>query len=290
MRRPNQSQPPPHTQPNPESDITMTVQLIIMGTRRPDSDDDYAAYGSVAVPIMVAAGGTFTGQYGRIDDLVGDDGPQVVGIMEFATKRPSAPRSKAPSTKPSSPTATRPSSVSTSSSPPPHPQPDDHINRPSNRGPSFSGRRWGAPELDAPVQTGAGRFSYVVELKQPGVDYLSVVGRVGLATLIPPVRVMSGAASLMRKLRRCHSSPSTRRTRHPARYRSSGSPRTERPDTSVSEHGGQALTAIPMGRLPIGLAPHSGTTRKMQGQIRVLRRSRAGRGIGRGSGHRRIPP
>jgi uncharacterized protein (DUF1330 family) len=84
MRRPNQSQPPPHTQPNPESDITMTVQLIIMGTRRPDSDDDYAAYGSVAVPIMVAAGGTFTGQYGRIDDLVGDDGPQVVGIMEFA--------------------------------------------------------------------------------------------------------------------------------------------------------------------------------------------------------------
>ena len=62
----------------------MTVQLIIMGTRRPDSDDDYAAYATVAVPIMVKAGGTFTGQYGRIDDLVGDDGPQVVGIMEFA--------------------------------------------------------------------------------------------------------------------------------------------------------------------------------------------------------------
>lgn len=62
----------------------MTVQLIIMATRRPDSDDDYAAYGKVAVPIMVAAGGTFTGQYARIDDLAGDDGPQVVGIMEFA--------------------------------------------------------------------------------------------------------------------------------------------------------------------------------------------------------------
>ena len=62
----------------------MTVQLIIMGTRRPDSDDDYAAYATVAVPIMVEAGGTFTGQYGRIDDLVGDDGPHVVGIMEFA--------------------------------------------------------------------------------------------------------------------------------------------------------------------------------------------------------------
>jgi len=61
----------------------MTVQLIIMGTRHPDSDDDYAAYGSVAVPIMMAAGGTFTGQYVHIDDLAGDDGPQVVGVMEF---------------------------------------------------------------------------------------------------------------------------------------------------------------------------------------------------------------
>ena len=72
------------SQPNLESDITMTAQIIIMATRRPDSDDDYAAYASVAVPIMVAAGGAFTGQYGRIDNLVGDDGPQVVGIMEFA--------------------------------------------------------------------------------------------------------------------------------------------------------------------------------------------------------------
>ena len=72
------------SQPNPESDITMTVQIIIMATRRPDSDNAYAAYANVAVPIMVAAGGAFTGQYGRIDDLVGNDGPQAVGIMEFA--------------------------------------------------------------------------------------------------------------------------------------------------------------------------------------------------------------
>jgi uncharacterized protein (DUF1330 family) len=43
-----------------------------------------AAYSTVAVPITVEAGRTFTCQYGRIDDLVGDDGPQVVGIMEFA--------------------------------------------------------------------------------------------------------------------------------------------------------------------------------------------------------------
>ena len=31
-----------------ERDDIMTVQLIILGTRRPESDDDYAAYGSVA--------------------------------------------------------------------------------------------------------------------------------------------------------------------------------------------------------------------------------------------------
>ena len=61
----------------------MTVQLIILGTRRPDSDNDYAAYGSVAVPIMMEAGGTFTAQFVRIDNLAGDDGPEVVAIMEF---------------------------------------------------------------------------------------------------------------------------------------------------------------------------------------------------------------
>ena len=32
---------------------------------------------------MMEAGGTFTAQYMRIDELAGDDGPQVVGIMEF---------------------------------------------------------------------------------------------------------------------------------------------------------------------------------------------------------------
>ena len=62
----------------------MTVQLIIMATRRPDSDDDYTAYAELAGPIMVAAGGTFTGRYGRVDDLAGEDGPEAVAIMEFA--------------------------------------------------------------------------------------------------------------------------------------------------------------------------------------------------------------
>ena len=62
----------------------MTVQLIIMATRRPDSDEHYEAYASVAVPIMVAAGGSFAGRYGRIEDFAGDGCPEQVGIMEFA--------------------------------------------------------------------------------------------------------------------------------------------------------------------------------------------------------------
>jgi uncharacterized protein (DUF1330 family) len=66
----------------------MTVQLIIMAARRPDSDDHYAAYAEVAVPIMVGAGGTFTGRFGRIEDFAGNDSPEQVGIMEFADEAP----------------------------------------------------------------------------------------------------------------------------------------------------------------------------------------------------------
>ena len=65
----------------------MTVQLIILGTRRPNSDDDYAAYATVAGPLMSAAGGTFTGRFGRIADLVGESGPQQVAIMEFPNEK-----------------------------------------------------------------------------------------------------------------------------------------------------------------------------------------------------------
>ena len=61
----------------------MTSHLIFIGTRRPDSDDDYAAYATVAGPLLGAAGGRPIGQYQRIDDLAGEDGPQVVGIFEF---------------------------------------------------------------------------------------------------------------------------------------------------------------------------------------------------------------
>lgn len=61
----------------------MTVHLIIMATRRPDSDDDYDSYAKIAVPIMMGAGGVFTGRFGRIDELAGNDGPEQVAVMEF---------------------------------------------------------------------------------------------------------------------------------------------------------------------------------------------------------------
>ena len=74
----------------------MTVQLIILGTRRPNSDDDYAAYATVAGPLMSAAGGTFTGRFGRIADLVGESGPQQVAIMEFPNEKGSTNRIREP--------------------------------------------------------------------------------------------------------------------------------------------------------------------------------------------------
>lgn len=61
----------------------MTAQLIVVATRRPDSDDDYKAYLSVAGPLMMAAGGAFAANYTKVDDLAGEDGPQQVIIVDF---------------------------------------------------------------------------------------------------------------------------------------------------------------------------------------------------------------
>lgn len=60
----------------------MTTQLILLGTRRPDTDDDFKAYVSVAGPLFAAAGGTWNGQFDRVDDLAGE-GPDQVRIMDF---------------------------------------------------------------------------------------------------------------------------------------------------------------------------------------------------------------
>ena len=60
----------------------MTAQLILLGTRRPDSDGDYKAYVSVAGPLLVGAGGTWNSQYDRVSDLAGD-GPEQVRVMDF---------------------------------------------------------------------------------------------------------------------------------------------------------------------------------------------------------------
>lgn len=61
----------------------MTVQLILLGSRRPDSDADYQSYVSVAGPLLVGAGGVWNSQFDRVDDLVGE-GPEQVRVMDFA--------------------------------------------------------------------------------------------------------------------------------------------------------------------------------------------------------------
>jgi uncharacterized protein (DUF1330 family) len=60
----------------------MTTQLILLGSRRPDSDDDYKAYASVAGPILVGAGGIWNSQYDRVSNLAGD-GPEQVRVMDL---------------------------------------------------------------------------------------------------------------------------------------------------------------------------------------------------------------
>ena len=58
-------------------------QLIVLGTRRPDSDDAYGAYLGVAGPLLFGAGGTVTGQYASTEQLAGTDGPEVMLVMDF---------------------------------------------------------------------------------------------------------------------------------------------------------------------------------------------------------------
>ena len=59
------------------------TQLIVLGTRRPDSDDAYGAYVGVAGPLLFGAGGSVTGQYAATDQLAGTDGPKVMLVMDF---------------------------------------------------------------------------------------------------------------------------------------------------------------------------------------------------------------
>lgn len=61
----------------------MTVQLIVLATRRPNSDEDYDAYLSVAGPLMMAAGGVFAATYGKLDDVVGLNGVEQTIIVDF---------------------------------------------------------------------------------------------------------------------------------------------------------------------------------------------------------------
>ena len=61
----------------------MSTQLIVLGTRRQDSDEDYKAYVSVAGPLLFGAGGTISAQYDQTAHIAGDGGPQQVLVMDF---------------------------------------------------------------------------------------------------------------------------------------------------------------------------------------------------------------
>lgn len=62
----------------------MTVQLVVLGIRRPNTDDRLGAYGSVAGPLLMKAGGTPVGKWSRIGSIAGDDHPVEVTVFEFA--------------------------------------------------------------------------------------------------------------------------------------------------------------------------------------------------------------
>ncbi len=68
----------------------MSVQLIVLGTRSPDSDDDYNAYLGVAGKLLFGAGGTIKAQYEKTSQLAGDEGPQQVLVMDFPDERSAA--------------------------------------------------------------------------------------------------------------------------------------------------------------------------------------------------------
>lgn len=58
------------------------TQLIVLGTRHPDSDAAYGAYVGVAGPLLFGAGGVIAGQYDRTGTLAGGDGLQQMLVMD----------------------------------------------------------------------------------------------------------------------------------------------------------------------------------------------------------------
>lgn len=61
----------------------MTVHMIVVGTRRPGTDERYAAYGKAAGPLFLAAGGVRKDNYQQVGDNLAGAGPELVAFMEF---------------------------------------------------------------------------------------------------------------------------------------------------------------------------------------------------------------
>ena len=54
----------------------MSAQIIVLGTRAPDSDQAYMAYASAAGALFKAAGAVPAAKYGKIGQVAGESGPK----------------------------------------------------------------------------------------------------------------------------------------------------------------------------------------------------------------------
>ena len=61
----------------------MSAQIIVLGTRAPDSDEAYMAYASAAGALFKAAGAIPAAKYGKIGQVAGESGPQEVIVVDF---------------------------------------------------------------------------------------------------------------------------------------------------------------------------------------------------------------
>lgn len=61
----------------------MTVQLIVLGTRRPDTDNDYDAYAAASGKLFKDAGAIPAARWDRVGHIAGDNGPEQIMVVDF---------------------------------------------------------------------------------------------------------------------------------------------------------------------------------------------------------------
>lgn len=63
--------------------MTSKVNLIVLATLDPAGSEAFAEYGSKVGPVLVGAGARPIGRFMVNDVMVGQNGPQMVAMMEF---------------------------------------------------------------------------------------------------------------------------------------------------------------------------------------------------------------